>query len=209
MADIFELFKKIGSTSPEKSAPISHLIVGLGNPGAEYRDTRHNAGFFAVDEIARRIGTQVDRARFHALVGEGKLGEARVLLMKPETFMNASGTAIAEAASFYKIPPERVIVLCDDISFAPGVIRIRRRGSAGGHNGLKSIIECLGSQDFMRVKIGVGEKPRPDYPLVDWVLGKLPPADRALLDARLPDVADAVSMMVRGECEPAMNRYPR
>lgn len=209
MADIFELFKRIGSTSPEKSAPISHLIVGLGNPGAEYRDTRHNAGFFAVDEIARRIGTQVDRARFHALVGEGKLGEARVLLMKPETFMNASGTAIAEAASFYKIPPERVIVLCDDISFAPGVIRIRRRGSAGGHNGLKSIIECLGSQDFMRVKIGVGEKPRPDYPLVDWVLGKLPPADRALLDARLPDVAEAVSMMVRGECEPAMNRYPR
>ena len=132
MADIFELFKKIGSTSPERAVPVSLLIAGLGNPGAEYRDTRHNAGFWAVDALASRLGTRVDRARFHALVGEGMLGDTRVLLMKPETFMNSSGTAIAEAASFYKIPPERVIVLCDDISFAPGVIRIRRRGSAGG-----------------------------------------------------------------------------
>ena len=209
MADIFELFKKIGSTSPERVAPVSLLIAGLGNPGAEYRDTRHNAGFWAVDALAARLGTRVDRARFHALVGEGMLGDTRVLLMKPETFMNSSGTAIAEAASFYKIPPERVIVLCDDISFAPGVIRIRRRGSAGGHNGLKSIIECLGSQDFARVKIGVGEKPRPDYPLVDWVLGRLPAADRALVDGRLDDICDALTLLSRGELETAMNRYPR
>ena len=209
MADIFELFKKIGSTSPERAAPVSLLIAGLGNPGAEYRDTRHNAGFFAVDALARRLGVQVDRARFHALVGEGMLGDTRALLMKPETFMNSSGTAIAEAASFYKIPPERVIVLCDDISFAPGVIRIRRRGSAGGHNGLKSIIECLGSQDFARIKIGVGEKPHPEYPLVDWVLGRFPTTDREKLDARLGDVCDALALMARGEYELAMNRYPR
>lgn len=209
MADIFELFRKIGSQSPERSAPISAIVAGLGNPGAEYRDTRHNAGFFAVDHIAAHYGVAVDRARFHALVGEVTVGASRVLLMKPETFMNASGTAIGEAAAFYKLPPERVIVLCDDISFAPGVIRIRRRGSAGGHNGLKSIIASLGSQDFPRVKIGVGEKPSPDYPLVDWVLGRLGRAEREALDARLPDVLSAVEMILAGEVEAAMNRFAR
>ena len=209
MADIFDLFKQIGSKSPEKNAPVSWIIVGLGNPGAEYRDTRHNAGFWALDTIAARAGAAVDRARFHALCGEATVGGVRALLMKPETFMNASGTAIAEAASFYKIPPEQVIVLCDDISFAPGILRIRRRGSAGGHNGLKSIIASLGSQDFPRVKIGVGEKPSPEYPLVDWVLGKLGSADRAALNARLPDVADAVEMILRGEIDGAMNHFSK
>ncbi len=209
MADIFDLFKQIGSKSPEKSAPISLIVAGLGNPGAEYRDTRHNAGFLALDAIAARVGAAVDRARFHALVGEATVGGARALLMKPETFMNASGTAIAEAAAFYKIPPERVIVLCDDISFAPGIIRIRRRGSAGGHNGLKSIIASLGSQDFLRIKIGVGEKPSPEYPLVDWVLGKLGSAERAAIDGRLSDIADAVGMMARGEIDAAMNRFSK
>lgn len=209
MADIFELFKKIGSSAPERTTPPTAIVVGLGNPGAEYRDTRHNAGFFAVDHIAKEAGAAIDRARFHALVGEATVGGARVLLMKPETFMNSSGIAIAEAATFYKIPAERVIVLCDDISFAPGVIRIRRRGSAGGHNGLKSIIASLGSQDFPRVKIGVGEKPSPEYPLVDWVLGRFGKAERAALDARLADVGTAVEMMLRGETEAAMNRFSR
>lgn len=209
MADIFELFKKIGSRSPEKNAPVSMIVAGLGNPGAEYRDTRHNAGFWAVDAIAREAGATIDRARFHSLVGEATLGETRALLMKPETFMNSSGTAIAEAATFYKIPPERVIVLCDDISFAPGIIRIRRRGSAGGHNGLKSIIACLGSSDFPRVKIGVGEKPTPEYPLVDWVLGRLGVPERAAVDGRLADIVAAVSMMAGGEIDAAMNRYSK
>ena len=209
MADIFELFKRIGAASAEKKAPVTHLIVGLGNPGAEYRDTRHNAGFLALDAVARAAGATVDRARFHALVGEGTLGGVGVLLMKPETFMNLSGTAVREAAAFYKIPPERIVVLSDDISFAPGTIRIRRRGSAGGHNGLKHIIEQLGSQDFMRVKLGVGEKPHPDYPLVDWVLGKLTGTERAAFDSRLADVTAAVTMMVAGDCEGAMNRYSR
>ena len=209
MADIFDLFKQIGSKSPEKNMPVSLIVAGLGNPGAEYRDTRHNAGFLALDVIAARAGAAIDRARFHALVGEATVGGVRALLMKPETFMNASGTAIAEAAAFYKIPADRVIVLCDDISFAPGILRIRRRGSAGGHNGLKSIIASLGSSDFPRVKIGVGEKPSPEYPLVDWVLGRFGSAERAALDGRLPDVADAVEMMARGEIDAAMNRFSR
>lgn len=209
MADIFDLFKKIASSATAERGPVSFLVAGLGNPGAEYRDTRHNAGFWALDALAAHMGVTVDRARHHALVGEGTLGGVRVLLMKPETFMNASGTAIAEAAAFYKIPPERVVVLCDDISFAPGVIRIRRRGSAGGHNGLKSIIERLGSQEFLRVKIGVGEKPRPDYPLVDWVLGRLGAAEREAVNARLADITAAVTLLVQGEVDTAMNRYPK
>ena len=209
MADIFELFRRIGSESPERSAPVTALVVGLGNPGSEYKNTRHNAGFLAIDAIAAAAGARVDRAKYNALVGEATLGGVRVLLMKPETFMNSSGDAIAPAAAFYKIPPERVIVLCDDISFAPGRFRIRRRGSAGGHNGLKSVIARLGSEEFPRVKIGVGEKPHPDYPLIDWVLGHFSEEDRRAIDGRLSDVTDAVTMIVRGECEAAMNRYSR
>lgn len=209
MADIFELFNKIGARSPSAQGPVTVLIAGLGNPGSEYARTRHNAGFMAIDALAAHLGVAVDRARFHALVGEATLGGVRVLLMKPTTYMNSSGIAIGEAAAFYKLPPERVIVICDDISFAPGKLRIRRRGSAGGHNGLKSIIEGLGSQDFPRIKLGVGEKPRPDYPLVDWVLGKFPEADLAALTDRLPDVEGALAMMVAGDVEGAMNRYSK
>lgn len=209
MADIFELFRKIGSENSSRSAPVTAIVAGLGNPGSEYKNTRHNAGFLALDAIAAAAGARVDRAKYNALVGEATLGGVRVLLMKPETFMNSSGDAIAPAAAFYKIPPERIIVLCDDISFAPGRFRIRRRGSAGGHNGLKSVIARLGSEDFVRVKIGVGEKPRPDYPLIDWVLGRFSEEDRRAIDGRLSDIADAVSLIVRGECEAAMNRYSR
>ena len=209
MADIFDLFKKIESSSPSAQGPITMVIAGLGNPGSEYAKTRHNAGFMAIDALAARLGVTVDRARFHALVGEATLGNVRVLLMKPTTYMNSSGIAIGEAATFYKIPAERVIVICDDISFAPGKMRIRRRGSAGGHNGLKSIIECLGSQDFPRVKLGVGEKPRPDYPLVDWVLGRFPDADLEALSSRFADVEGALRMMADGDTEGAMNRYSK
>ena len=209
MADIFDLFKQIGSKSPEKQAPVGAIVVGLGNPGAEYAKTRHNAGFMAIDAIAHAISVSIDRARFSSLVGEGTIGATRVLLMKPETFMNSSGDAVAAAAAFYKIPPERVIVLCDDISFAPGRIRIRRRGSAGGHNGLKSIIARLGSEDFVRIKIGVGEKPSAEYPLVDWVLGKFPEADMTALSLRFDDIFSAVSLILSGDTDTAMNRYSR
>ena len=207
MANIFDLFKKI--EKKESTAPITHIVVGLGNIGAAYARTRHNIGFVALDHIAAGCGASVSRVKFNATVGEGVIGGARVLLMKPSTLMNASGIAIKEAADFYKIPPEKIIVLHDEISFDPGVIRIRRKGSAGGHNGLKSIIKCLSSEEFPRVKIGVGQKPSPDYDLADWVLGKLPDEDAKTIAARLDDIKSAAELIVKGEIDAAMGRYPR
>ena len=207
MADIFSLFRKIEGESSH--TPITHIVVGLGIPGREYEGTRHNVGFMAIDKIASEAGATVSRLRFRALCGEGTHGGKRVLFMKPQTYMNLSGEAVGEAAAFYKIPPERVIVLCDDISFAPGRIRIRRRGSAGGHNGLKSIIARLASEDFARVKIGVGEKPSAEYPLVDWVLGKFPEADLAALTSRFDDIRDAVFLILDDKIDTAMNRYSK
>lgn len=207
MASIFDLFKQI--EKKEDAAPVSHIIVGLGNPGDKYSETRHNAGFIAVDHIAARLGLKIDRAKFHALVTEARIGDFRVLLMKPETFMNNSGVAVGEAARFYKIPPERVIVLHDEISFEPGLFRIRRKGSAGGHNGLKSIIACLPGEDFPRIKLGVGKKPRPEYDLADWVLGRMPEADMKLLVSRLDDVYSSVELIVRGDIDGAMSKYSK
>lgn len=180
MADIFELFRQIAGERPSAGG-ISWLVVGLGNPGDAYRSTRHNAGFMAIDEIARTLGTTVDRARFHALTGEATIGELRILLMKPMTMMNLSGQAVGEATRFYKLPPERVLVFSDDITLAPGRLRVRAKGSAGGHNGLKSIIEQLGSDAFPRIRMGVGEKPHPDMDLADWVLSSFTPDEKVLL----------------------------
>lgn len=207
MSNIFDLFKKI--ESPESAKPLTHLIVGLGNPGAKYAKTRHNAGFLALDYIAEKCGISVTRAKFNALVGEGQLGGARVMLMKPETFMNNSGEAVAQAASFYKIPPENIIILHDEISFEPSVIRIRRKGSAGGHNGLKSIIEHLSSDAFPRIKIGVGKKPHPDCDLVDWVLGVIPEGDAEKIRERFADILSAVELTVMGKIDEAMNKYSK
>lgn len=205
--DIFDLFKKIESSGTSSAAPIEFLIAGLGNPGKEYERTRHNAGFVAVDAIAESLGVKIDRAKFRALIAEVSLGGKRGLLMKPQTFMNLSGAAIAEAASFYKVPPERVLVLVDDISLAPGQMRIRRKGSAGGHNGLKSIIAELGSQEFPRIKLGVGQKPSPDHDLVNWVLGKLPEEDNKAFLSILDDVATSATLIVKGDIETAMCRF--
>jgi len=207
MSNIFDLFKSIEKKTDPR--PITHIIAGLGNPGKKYENTRHNAGFIAVDSIASRLGVKIDRVKFNSLVAECELGERRVLLMKPETFMNNSGAAIGEAAAFYKIPPECVLVLHDEISFAPGVIRIRRKGSAGGHNGLKSIIEHLSSDSFPRVKIGVGQKPSSDCDLVDWVLGRFPREDIDSLRERLEDVFMSCELIVRGEIDTAMNRFSK
>ena len=207
MSDIFDLFKKIEKKTD--NSPITHIVVGLGNIGAEYERTRHNAGFMAMDYIAEKCGARIDRVKFHALVGEAVVNGHRVLLMKPTTFMNNSGVAIGEAATFYKVPPENVIVLHDEISFAPGLFRIRRKGSAGGHNGLKSIIAQLGSDVFPRVKIGVGQKPSPDYDLVNWVLGKFPKADLDLIGAKYPDIYSSVELMVMGKIDEAMNKYSK
>jgi PTH1 family peptidyl-tRNA hydrolase len=163
----------------------------------------------AIDAIAERLGVKIDRVKFHATVAEATVGDTRLLLMKPTTLMNNSGVAIGEAAAFYKIPPERVLVLVDDISLAPGTIRIRRKGSAGGHNGLKSIIASLSSDAFPRIKIGVGQKPTPEYDLVSWVLGTFPVSDVALLSERFSDIYEAACLTVRGEIDTAMNKYSR
>ena len=207
MSNIFDLFKKIEKTEP--TMPVSAIVVGLGNPGAKYERTRHNAGFIAIDYIAEKHGARIDRAKFSSLVGECVIGGSRVLLMKPQTFMNLSGVAVGEAAAFYKIPADRVIVLHDEISFDPGVIRLRRKGSAGGHNGLKNIIERLGSDGFPRVKIGVGTKPTPEYDLVDWVLGKLTDEGMAALTARLADIDSSVELMLDGKIDDAMCRFSK
>ena len=207
MANIFDLFKKI--EKKESTAPITHIVVGLGNIGERYAKTRHNIGFVAVDYIAERCGVKISRVKFNATVGEADLGGKRVLLMKPTTLMNASGIAIKEAADFYKIPPENILVMHDEISFDPGLMRIRRKGSAGGHNGLKSIIKCLSSEDFPRIKIGVGQKPSPEYDLADWVLGRLPDADAEKISARLDDIKNAAEMIVKGEIDAAMCRYSK
>ena len=207
--DIFDLFKKIESKKPAASAPIEFIIAGLGTPGKEYERTRHNVGFAAVDFIAERLGAKIDRAKYRALICEVAIGEKRGILMKPQTFMNLSGAAIAEAASFYKIPPKRVLVLVDDISLAPGRLRIRRKGSAGGHNGLKSIIASLGSDAFVRFRVGVGQKPSPDYDLVDWVLGRFPKESLDAMRAASEATVSAISLWLSGKEEEAQNRFSK
>lgn len=199
MADIFDLFKKIESAPASKSDQVAWLIVGLGNHGTEYVRTRHNVGFAAIDALALSIGCKIDRAKYHALIGEGTIDGQRVILMKPQTYMNASGKAVAEAANFYKLDAAHILVYSDDISLAPGRLRVRKDGSAGGHNGLKSIIECIGSQDFPRIKIGVGQKPTPEYDLADWVLGRLPLADGDAIDARHGDLIAGTKAILKGD----------
>ena len=207
MSNIFDLFKKIESSS--SAAPVSYIIAGLGNIGKQYEKTRHNAGFLAIDYIAEKCGVKIDRVKFHSTVAEANIAGQRVLLMKPSTLMNNSGVAIGEAAAFYKIPPERVLVLHDEISFEPGKLRIRRKGSAGGHNGLKSIIAHLSSEDFPRVKIGVGKKPNPEYDLADWVLGKFSEADLKALSDRYSDIFEACELCIKGDIDLAMNKYSK
>ena len=209
MTDIFDLFKKIESAPARATGPVTHLIVGLGNIGAQYEKTRHNAGFMALDLLAERYGARVNNARFHALVGEATVGTHRVLFMKPTTFMNNSGLAVGEAAAFYKIPPENIIVLVDEISFDPGFMRIRRKGSAGGHNGLKSIIAAISSEQFPRIKLGIGQKPTPEYDLADFVLSRMPDEDIARLSSLSDAVADSVALMLDGKIDDAMSRYSR
>ncbi len=206
MSDLFDLFRQIRQPA---AGPISAVIAGLGNVGREYEGTRHNAGFMAIDDLAAACGAGFDRVRFHAYTAEATVAGVRTLLLKPTTFMNLSGQAISAAMAFYKLPPQRLLVLCDDISFAPGRLRLRRSGSHGGHNGLRNIIDLLGTDAFPRLKIGVGQKPRPDYDLVDWVLGRLPQADRDAIAARFPDIRAAISLWLQGDLDAAMNRYSK
>ena len=183
------------------------IIAGLGNPGKEYENTRHNAGFMVMDALAEKIGADISEKKHKALCGKGVIGGEKVILMKPQTYMNASGIAIEAAAHFYKIPPERVLVLFDDISLPIGKLRIRKNGSAGGHNGLKSIISCLGSDQFPRVKIGVGAKPHPDYDLADWVLSTVSKTEWPDYQDAMEHAAEAALCIVKNGCEKAAAEY--
>ena len=193
--------------SGKKGSALEYIIAGLGNPGAKYEMTRHNAGFLALDLFAVKNNADIKKLKYHSLVREVTISGKRCLLMKPQTFMNNSGEAIGEAARFYKIPPERVIVISDDTTLDVGKIRIRRKGSAGGHNGLKSIIAHLGSESFPRVKIGVGKKPNPEYDLAAWVLGNFPKEQQPDLKKALENSTQAVRLIAKGEIDRAMNLY--
>jgi PTH1 family peptidyl-tRNA hydrolase len=206
MTDIFDLFKSISSSSPAPAGPVTHIVAGLGNPGDKYHTTRHNAGFLAMDYLSQKANVRVDRLRFKSLTAEATVAGRHVLLLKPQTFMNASGEALAEAAAFYKIKPENILILCDDITQEPGRLRLRAKGSAGGHNGLKSIIERLGSDAFPRLRIGVGAKPHPDYDLADWVLGNFPEADRKQLFEAFGTVCVGVEEWLYGHFDAAQQR---
>ncbi len=191
----------------KNSGGYEFLIVGLGNPGAKYEMTRHNAGFLAVDLFAIKENFNVKKLKFHALVGDVKIDGKKCLVMKPQTFMNNSGESVGEAAKFYKIPPENIVVISDDISLDIGNIRIKRKGSAGGHNGLKSIIAHLGSENFIRIKVGVGKKPFADYDLADWVLGRFPKDKESDLKQALESAVDSIPYIVNNQIDKAMNLY--
>ena len=195
------MFRKPLSTS------IEYLIVGLGNPGREYESTRHNAGYISLDYIADELGVKVNRVKFKSSVGEAVISGKRCLLMKPSTYMNLSGQAVIEAMRFYKIPPERTVIIFDDISLDVGCMRVRRKGSDGGQKGMQNIIYLSGSQDFPRVKVGIGKKPHPDYDLKDWVLSRFTESDAKLIKALLPNVKSAVELIVADNIDEAMNRY--
>lgn len=184
-----------------------YMIVGLGNPGKKYELTRHNAGFLFLDLLADKTGAKVDKIKFKSLIGLAEIGSHKCLLMKPQTLMNNSGEAVREAAAFYKIPPERIIVVFDDISLPCGKMRIRRKGSDGGHNGIKSILYHLTSDMFPRIKLGVGEKPHPDYDLADWVLSAFKKDELAALRDAAEKACDAAELMVSGDIEKAMSKF--
>ena len=198
-------FSRFQGSAP--TGPVEFLVVGLGNPGREYENTRHNAGFLAVDRIAEKHHTEIKRVKFKGTVGQCRLGGKGVLLLKPGTYMNLSGQSVTEAMRFYKLKPEQVLVLFDDINLEPGKLRIRRKGSDGGHNGIKSIIYLTGSDQYPRIKVGVGKKPRPDYDLAAWVLGHFSDEDLKALQPVFDHCYDAVREMLKGNIDRAMNLF--
>lgn len=190
-----------------KRGKIEYIIAGLGNPGPKYADTRHNAGFKAVDLMAKQNGFEIKKLKFKSLIADEMIAGKRCLIMKPQTMMNLSGEAILEAADYYNIPDENIIIIYDDISLDIGKLRIRRKGSAGGHNGIKSIISCLGSENFPRVKIGVDKKPDARTDLAAWVLGNFPKEKEAELNTALENAVSSVELIVNGKTDEAMNKY--
>lgn len=204
---IFDVFDRISSNSSASRGKIEYVIAGLGNPGMEYDGTRHNAGFAVIDALAKELGEDVNRLKFKGKTAEVTVGGVRCLLLKPTTYMNNSGESIVQALEFYKIPVENLIVVCDDISLDPGKLRIRRKGSHGGHNGLRSICELTGSDNYPRIKIGVGKKPHPDYDLAKWVLGKFGREDSEKMKTSAENAADCIKLMVQGKTDEAMNKF--
>ncbi len=203
---IFDIFKQIeNERTPQGS--VEFVIVGLGNPGTKYENTRHNMGFMAIDTLAEKVGADIKKLRFKSLTAEAAVGGKKVLLMKPTTFMNNSGEAVVEALNFYKLTTEQLLVLYDDISLDVGKMRIRGKGSAGGHNGIKSIIYLTGSDVFPRIKMGVGQKPNKDYDLADWVLGHFPKEQSEALEQVFANAAAAAELIVGGKITDAMNKY--
>ena len=192
------LFKKSGSAQ--------YMIVGLGNPGPKYDDTRHNVGFAVVDMLAKQNDCSISKSKFNALYGKCSIGGVECILVKPQTYMNNSGDAVAPLANFFKIPAENIIVVSDDISLEPGKLRIRRKGSDGGHNGLKSI-GCHIGDGYPRVKMGVGAKPRPDYDLASWVLAKFSPEGQKEFLSAAEKACKALALMVKGDIDGAMNKF--
>jgi PTH1 family peptidyl-tRNA hydrolase len=191
----------------EFSSNFDYMIVGLGNPGKQYEFTRHNAGFICIDILAEKYGIKINKLKFKSLIGEGRIEGRRCLLLKPQTFMNLSGEAVRDAADFYKIPAENIIVICDDISLEPGKMRIRRKGSHGGQNGMRNIIYHLKDDNFPRIKIGIGAKPNPDYDLADWVLSRFSQNEAKLIKQVADDTVSAIEYMVKGDIDKAMSNY--
>ena len=184
-----------------------YMAVCLGNPGLEYEKTRHNAGFMAADKILAEYKPIKEMHKFSSIAYDLKINNCRILLLKPQTYMNNSGKAVHEAATFYKIKPEQIVIIFDDISLPPGKMRIRPKGSAGGHNGLKDIFQIMGSENFPRIKIGVGEKPHPDCDLKDWVLGKFSKDDFELFSSALNKIPLALLTIISNGVENAMNKF--
>jgi PTH1 family peptidyl-tRNA hydrolase len=200
-------FTKNKVNKADNGGSVQWIIAGLGNPGTRYEGTRHNAGYMAVDLIAKDAGVKLNKLKFQSLTGMAVIGGVKCLLLKPTTFMNLSGQAAIAALDYYKLPPEKLIICCDDITGAVGRLRIRRSGTDGGHNGLKNIIYLTGSDQFPRIKIGVGDKPHPDYPLMDWVLSRFTKDEYALLQPAITNAAAAAAMIAQGEIDKAMNLY--
>ena len=198
------LFRK-----PAVSGAVDFIIAGLGNPGKKYVGTRHNAGFAVIEALAEVLDVKVDRVKFKSLCGEAVIGGKKVLLMMPQTFMNNSGEALREAAAFYKLPPERCLIVCDDITLPVGTVRIRRKGSDGGQRGMRSIITLCGSEAFPRIKVGVGQKPHPDYDLAAWVLSRFTKEEAPRLLDAAKTAAEAACLIAEGNIDDAMNRFSR
>ena len=192
-----------------KSAAVDWLVVGLGNPGAKYEHTRHNMGFLTVDLLAEQAGVKLNKVKFKSAYNIIPFAGSKCLVMKPQTYMNLSGEAVREAVQFYKIPADHVLVIYDDVSLPVGKLRVRPTGSAGGHNGIKNIIAHLGTQDFPRIKIGVGAKPHPDYDLKDWVLSKFTGEDAVKMRDAAYRAADAACLIAQDRMDEAMNRFSR